>query len=542
MTTTSTSNTQTQVALQQVAVQDVIARGFRALSQGNLDEARGCCMAVLKQQPKNDQTHFLVGLIGLASNDREKAVLAFNSVTHLNPGHVAAWAHLAKLQAQSGQINRADHALANAVKHENGDIAEVQDIIASSYSMLGEHETANQWFKKATAKAPDNVSISVNLANSEIYLGETDAAKSQLTKVLKLAPNNGQAHWLLSGLAKADNSEHVAQIENILTSNPVPPQAEAFLCYGAGKECEDLEDWDQAFRYFERGAHARRKLVSFDNAQEEETFNALKNTYTEQWLATKSECCDTDAPIFIVGQPRTGTTLVERIITSHSQVHSAGELMHFGNTVRRQSDYDGSERFSASLFESAASLDGKKLGTEYMTSTRKLRGATPHFVDKLPYNYQYLPLILAALPNAKIIHLVRDPMDVCFSVYKQLFADAYPHSYDLEEMAKHFVRYYRLMDIWRQRFPGRFLDVRYEEVAADVDTESRRIINYLKLPWEDACANFHQQEAAVTTASAMQVRQPAHTRSVGRWRRYEKQLQLVWEILVKENIVTNENR
>jgi len=177
-----------------------------------------------------------------------------------------------------------------------------------------------------------------------------------------------------------------------------------------------------------------------------------------------------------------------------------------------------------------------------MTSTRKLRGATPHFVDKLPYNYQYLPLILAALPNAKIIHLVRDPMDVCFSVYKQLFADAYPHSYDLEEMAKHFVRYYRLMDIWRQRFPGRFLDVRYEEVAADVDTESRRIINYLKLPWEDACANFHQQEAAVTTASAMQVRQPAHTRSVGRWRRYEKQLHLVWEILVKENIVTNEKR
>jgi hypothetical protein len=223
-------------------------------------------------------------------------------------------------------------------------------------------------------------------------------------------------------------------------------------------------------------------------------------------------------------------------------VHSAGELLQFEITARRQSDYDGSERFSASLFESAARLNGKNLGDEYMISTRQFRGETPYFVDKLPYNYQFLPLILAALPNAKIIHLVRDPMDVCFSVYKQLFADAYPHSYDLEEMARHFVRYYRLMDIWRQRFPGRFLDVRYEEVAADVETESRRIINYLQLPWEDACANFHQQETAVTTASAVQVRQPAHTGSIGRWRRYEKQLQLVWDILVRENIVTNEKR
>jgi len=529
---TNKSNTQAQAT-----VQDVIARGFRALSQGNLDEARGCCMAILKQHPNNEQTHFLVGLIGLASNDREKAALAFNSVTSLNPGHVAAWAHLAKLQAQSGQINRADQSLGMAVKHESGDIAEVQDVIGSTYALLGEHEVANQWFRKAAAKAPNNLSVSVNLANSQIYLGKTDAAKAQLAKVLELAPNNGQAHWLLSGLAKADNANHVAQIENILTNSATPSHAEAFLCYGAGKECEDLEDWDQAFRYFERGARARRKHVSFDNAQEEETFNALKNTYTQQWLATKSEYCDTNAPIFIVGQPRTGTTLVERIITSHSQVHSAGELMHFGNAVRRQSDYEGAERFSASLFESAASLDGKKLGADYMTSTSKLRGTTPHFVDKLPYNYQFLPLILAALPNAKIIHLVRDPMDVCFSVYKQLFADAYPHSYDIEEMARHFVRYHRLMEVWRERFPGRFLDVRYEEVAADVETEGRRIINYLQLPWEDACANFYQQATAVTTASAVQVRQPAHTRSVGRWRRYEKQLQPVRDILMEEKII-----
>lgn len=160
-------------------------------------------------------------------------------------------------------------------------------------------------------------------------------------------------------------------------------------------------------------------------------------------------------------------------------------------------------------------------------------------MDKLPYNYMFLPHILAALPNAKIIHLVRDPRDVCFSVFKQLFADAYPHSYNLEEMARHFVRYYRLMDVWRERFPGRFLDVQYEDVVADLEGNSRRILEYLELPWEDACVQFHKQDSAVSTASAVQVRQPAHNRSVGRWQRYQKQLQPALDILAQQGITNS---
>ena len=171
------------------------------------------------------------------------------------------------------------------------------------------------------------------------------------------------------------------------------------------------------------------------------------------------------------------------------------------------------------------------LGSEYLLRTTRLRGTLPRFVDKLPYNYLFLPHILAALPGARIIHLVRDPRDACFSVFKQLFADAYPHSYDLEEMARHFVRYYRLMAVWRARFGDRFLDVRYEDVVVNPEGNARRILDYLGLPWEDACAEFYRQSGAVSTASAVQVRQPAHTRSVGRWQRYQHQLQPVLDIL-----------
>ncbi len=165
-----------------------------------------------------------------------------------------------------------------------------------------------------------------------------------------------------------------------------------------------------------------------------------------------------------------------------------------------------------------------------------MRGTLPRFVDKLPPNYLYLPLILKALPNAKVIHLTRNPMDACFASFKQLFADAYPHSYDQAEMARHHARYYHLMALWRERFGDRFFDISYEETARDVEPNARALIEFLELPWEDACLEFHKQDAAVTTASAVQVRQPAHTRSIGRWRRYENQLGLMRETLQKRGV------
>ena len=165
-----------------------------------------------------------------------------------------------------------------------------------------------------------------------------------------------------------------------------------------------------------------------------------------------------------------------------------------------------------------------------------MAGETQHFVDKLPLNFIYVPLILKALPNAKIIHLRRNPMDACFSSYKQLFADAYLHSYDQEEMARHHARYYRLMETWRRRFGDNYFEVAYEDVAGNLEPNARALIEFLGLSWEDACLEFHKQKSAVTTASSVQVRQPAHTRSVGRWRRYEKQLEPTRRVLEELDI------
>jgi hypothetical protein len=184
----------------------------------------------------------------------------------------------------------------------------------------------------------------------------------------------------------------------------------------------------------------------------------------------------------------------------------------------------------------AVSIDVKSLGAAYMLTTQKVRGELPRFVDKLPPNYRYIPLILAALPNAKIVHLQRDPMDACFATFKKLFADAYPHSYEQQEMARHYARYWQLMADWRERFPARFLEVSYENVVRNFEPSARAIIDYLQLPWEDSCLQFHEQRAAVTTASVVQVREPVHTRSIGRWLRYEKQLEPMRDALVASGL------
>ncbi len=505
-------------------MQDTLRQGFALLNAGQPEQASECARRLLGAKPDLVEGHFLVGLIALEMKQNWTAVSAFGSVTKLREDHAAAWAQLARLFMIAGQPGRADKALANAVRH-NDATPLVQDLIGAVYTLLGDEEEASTWIRRALEQQPENVNYLVNLASNQMFLGRIDTAEELLNEALSLTPDNPNAHWLLSSVAKAADRRHVDVLKGLVESGNRNPRALAFLCYALGKELEDLEAWDEAFDAFAKGAAARRTTIDFDERAEIEMYAAFAEVFTAEWLDESAGGCTDRSPIFVVGQPRTGTTLVERIITSHSEVHSAGELKQFGQCVRRLADYREPRRHSAKLATTAAGIDAGTLGKAYLATTAKMRGDLPRFVDKLPPNYLYIPLILKALPNAKIVHLTRDPMDACFASFKQLFADAYPHSYDQGEMARHHARYFHLMALWRERFPGRFLDIAYEDTAGNLEPNARLLTQFLELPWEDACLHFHEQAAAVTTASAVQVRQPAHTRSIGRWRRYEQQLE-----------------
>jgi tetratricopeptide (TPR) repeat protein len=514
-------------------VADLLRQGFAALQQGRPNDAAIICRKAISAAPNSPEAHFLVGLVALDLDDKKTAVRAFATVTKIDEKHAAAWAQLARLFMRLGQPARAEKALAAAVRAGVKD-APVADIAGVVSSLLGDQKQAKRWYQFACDAAPDNDEFAVNLATASMFLGETDEARSILENLLKRNDRVAQAQWLLSSIVKATSPKRADDLA--ARAAAAPPQAAAFLGYAAGKEFEDCGEWDKAFAAFDVGARAKRSLVDYDETGEEAMFAALHEAFTPDWAAAMREGAPDPSPIFVIGQPRTGTTLIERIITSHSMAESAGELQQFRLSVRRLSEESG-DRATADSVRAWTKIDPKALGEEYLRASATMRNGAPRFVDKLPGNYLYLPLILAALPNARVVHLTRDPIDSCFASFKQLFADAYFHSYDQGEMARHHIRYRRLMDHWRRLFPERFLDVSYEETVADIEPQARRLIGFLSLPWEDACLRFYEQGASVSTASAVQVREQAHTRSVGRWRRYERQIEPMRAALAAAGIV-----
>ena len=516
----------------------MVRQGYREMRQGNIAAAASCCQRAINQQPDLVPAHFLVGLVALEGKDRKTAFSAFRTVVKLDRDHGAAWAQLARLHMSEGQVNMADAALRETLRIKPGEPV-VLDMIGTTLSLMGEYDAAKAFYEQANAKKPDSPPLMQNLANNLVYHGDTEGAEHVFERIIDILPNSPQSHWGLSSSRKAIDTTHIDQMRALLPQVEADPRSQAFYYYAIGKELEDLQQWDEAFSAFEQGASARRGTVDYDESAEQAMFDYLEAHYNSDWLKSRETGHADSSPIFVLGQPRTGTTLVERVISSHSQVHSAGELQQFGLAVRRLSNYRNPKRFTRELFELAGELEPAKLGGLYLQTTRKMRGGTPRFVDKLPQNYFYIPLILAALPNAKIVHLVRDPMDACFASFKQLFADAYLHSYDQREMARHHARYRHLMNLWRERFPGRFFDISYEDTARDLEPNARALIDFLGLTWEDVCLHFHQQDGAVSTASAVQVREPAHTRSIGRWRRYENHLQPMVQELESAGITVN---
>ncbi|MEM6708744.1 MAG: sulfotransferase [Pseudomonadota bacterium] len=517
----------------------LLEQGFAALNAGDLHTAGRCCQTLISCAPRLPQAHFLVGLVALEARDRKTAFRAFASVTQLAPGHAAAWAQLARLLLSDGQFPRADQALATAIEHA-GDDPIVLDLIGSLLSLSGEYDRARAYFERAVANAPKETGYLLNLANNRIYFGEIDAGIELLDRLLKQAPNSPQARWIRTNARAVTDASDIDVLRHWLQRTE-HPRGRAFYLYAIGKAAEDLKDWSTAGRAFVDGAAERRKTVAYDEAAEVALFHTLERRVTRAWKSQVGPGCEEAGPVFILGQPRTGTTLIERVITAHSAVHSAGELQQLPLAVRRLANHRAPERYSAAFVEAALAVDPSALGKTYLATAQRARGSSPRFVDKLPQNYLLLPLINQALPQASIVHLQRDPADACVASFKQLFADAYLHSYDLGEMARHHIRYRRLMECWHERFSQAFIDVRYEHAAADLAPQARRLIDHLGLPWEDACLRFYEQPTAVATASAVQVRQPVHTRSVGRWRRYAEVMAPLFDTLADAGLMTAES-
>jgi len=398
--------------------------------------------------------------------------------------------------------------------------------LGRNYSVLEDQPRALECIDAARAAGLDGAFIAHMQGIVLSFTGPIDRAVAACEEAVAKAPGYGHAHWSCAQFGRKEGApERVARMRAALQMEGIDNDDATFLHYGIFKELDTLGDTAGAWDALMAGAAARRSVTHHDIAQEDASYDALIAATTQAWLDARGDVPTDATPIFVVGMPRTGTTLLERILGNHPSIKTCGELNEFRQQAQWVNDQRLTNTLDPGIGEFFGRLDATTLGRRYLAKTAFVAEGNRFFVDKHPMNFLWVGAILKAIPHAKVIHLRRHPLDSCFSNLKECFAhNYYPYSYQLDELAAHYRNYARLMRHWHAIAPGRILDVRYEDLAAQPDVEARRVQAYLGLPEVEGVTDILANKTITTTASTLQLRQPIHTRNIAGWKRYARGL------------------
>jgi len=510
-------------------------------SRNDISSAAECVSDLVQRHPNFAPGWLLLSRVSERAGKGSLATKSALKSVALEPENVAHLLQLARCYRQAGETSRA-LAVANRVD-AIGNLDEGQlDLLGTVYYKVGDTEAAARCHYKAYQLAPDNPQIVFNAAAAYQTMGDFERAEEFYEKVLRINLYDYDAHAALAQFLKhTQDSNHIDRLKSVLDDieNKTGDQyweGKHKLCYALAKELEDVSDYDASFNYLQKGSDLRHQRLDYCVADEIAIIDAIiEATQAEFFFSDSAENSgfESNEPVFIVGMPRSGTTLVEQIISSHSQVFAAGELHNFGMAAKRISQDTGAKTFvSVQQLQAMKTINYRQLGEYYIHSTRPRTGNTRHFIDKLPLNVQLCGHIHRALPNARIIMLDRHPLDVCYSNFKLSFKSGYEYSYNLEDLGHYYLAYRRLADHWQKVLPAdRFFTISYEKLVDNQEQESRKLLEFCELPWEEQCLQFYSNKEGVATASSAQVRKPIYRSSVQRWKHYEKQLQPLIEIL-----------
>jgi tetratricopeptide (TPR) repeat protein len=424
--------------------------------------------------------------------------------------------------------------IANQVAAANPGRADWNDALGTLFTHCEQPARALAYFERAVQSAPQNAFFIYNLATAQRMTGDLIGAEAALDKVIAAQPDDIRAYYTRADLrTQTADTNHIEEMVRLLNRGVKEPQQEIMLCFAIAKELEDVGNHDLSFQYLKRGCDLQRRRLIYDVTEDIATIDRIIELHDQPALESDGGF-QTEECIFVIGLPRSGTTLVERILANHSAVQGAGELQAFASVVVQAVQERMGRRVSKLDFvRCALAIEPAALGRAYVAATRSQTGGKPRFVDKMPMNYLYAGLIRRALPRARIIALAREPLDSCYAMYKTLFAAAYPFSYDLSELGQYYAAWHRLMRHWQSNLGETLLIVQYEDLIADPDTLSRKLVAHCGLDWEEACLGLYERGTAVTTASAAQVRRPIYSSSVGLWQRYERELAPLAAILAE---------
>jgi tetratricopeptide (TPR) repeat protein len=506
-------------------VQQVSSAARRAVQAKDWAQVRACAREILNRQRNSAEGRFLLGLAEKASNRIEQAIKAFETAVSLDKGRYDAAVELAGQYLRSHRYGEAVDLLTQFEPlMDNSPL--YLDMAATIYSKVGLPERGWPLCKRANELQPGVDSLQANLAACSVYVGKIDEAKEIYSDLLERAPNHQRNHYELSRLGRAKDDAHVEQMKAVLSTTKQQPAQNIYMYYAIGKELEDLEQWDAAFEYYKMAGDAAASVGDYDVQADIRLIDKVIEVCNASWLdgAANEEASDEDGktPVFVVGLPRSGTTLTERILSSHSKVESIGESYFMQIVLKRESRVTSVDSMSPAIIESVAKKDIKRVAKGYMEAIEYRLGDKPLFIEKFPENFLYLGFIAKAFPDCRIILLKRNPMDSCFAMYKQSF---FRYAYTLDDLGRYYVAYNRLYEHWRELLKDRLIEIEYEALVSDQEVQTLKLLEQVDLEFEDGCLNFEQNKTASNTASTVQIREKVHTRSVHRWTCFEKQLQ-----------------
>ncbi|MHB8811991.1 MAG: tetratricopeptide repeat-containing sulfotransferase family protein [Steroidobacteraceae bacterium] len=484
---------------------------------------------LVRLQPDSSAAWHVLSEAAGAARQYRKATAAARRAAGLRPSDLFLRAHLARCLLHQGFF-RAALQCADEAWQRRPRSPFTCDLLGQVYAGAGEHAKALAAFEAAVSRG-SQTHFQFNLATALRNVGQFDRAEQLYDRIVAQTPHDWEAYKNRTDLrSQTTGRNHIAELERLLADTAADWRGEVMICAALAKEYEDIGSHAAGFAYLQRCNAKRRQHLEYSVTEDLAAMRRLAAMFTEEALQRRCAGYPSEEPIFIVGLPRTGSTLIERMLGMHTQIFAAGELQNFPITCSALAG--GSSDLGSSLLHG----DPAALGRAYVESTRPRTGHTRFFIDKLPNNFLFVGAIHRALPRARIIHLVRHPVDTCYAIYKTLFKDAYPYSYDFDELAAYYIGYRQLMRHWRLVVP-QMLEVEYEDLIASPERVIAKLLAYCGLEVEEACFRFFDSTLPTSTASASQVRRPIYNSSVGRWRNVARELEPLRELLRRGAVV-----